>query len=90
MVHEMVHTGTDITIDSSTAAAVLAAGKLLPSAGAFNPVSMMAMIAHQESPFGASAAISAANLCSTGDADHNEKTSVTVPEEAYEGNPDFR
>lgn len=96
-VHEVVHSTSDISgmgIDPQVA-------KLLSSsvASAFNPVSMMAVVAHQDSPFtpiskignGRSGVEAASNIGSGEQDGHGnaEKSTGPVPEEAYEGNPDF-
>lgn len=89
-IHEIVHTGSDLNIEPAALA-----GKLLTSAGtAFNPVSMMAMVAHQDSPFVATAAPPTTNITGNAAASGTEvenidKSAIPVPDEAYEGNPDF-
>lgn len=82
-IHEIVHSGSEFNLEAGALA-----GKLLTSPGtAFNPVSMMAMVAHQESPFTSPAVPQA--LTGNSEVENVDKSAIPVPDEAYEGNPDF-
>ncbi|ODM93032.1 putative zinc finger protein [Orchesella cincta] len=78
--HELVHSATDLSTEIATGDAKSAQSSL--ASALCNPVSMMAMVAHQDTPFVTSGVVASSEL-------ENADKNAPVPDEAYEGNPEF-
>ncbi|CAL8099551.1 unnamed protein product [Orchesella dallaii] len=81
--HELFHSGSDISTEQIGTGGDGKSAKSSLVSALCNPVSLMAMVAQQDSPFITSGGTVSSEL------ENGDKNSAPVPDEAYEGNPEF-